>query len=86
MARPSIRAGDLADRDEIERAFRRLSDEQRTILALVYYADLALADVAIALDIPLGTVKSRLNRATAALRAALAAEARAPQLVDGQLA
>ena len=78
--------GRLADRDEIERAFRRLSDEQRTILALVYYADLALADVAIALDIPLGTVKSRLNRATAALRAALAAEARAPQLVDGQLA
>ena len=86
MARRSIRAGAVADRDEIERAFRRLSDEQRTILALVYYADLALADVAIALDIPLGTVKSRLNRATAALRAALAAEARAPQLVDGQLA
>ena len=86
MVRRSIRAGAVADRDEIERAFRRLSDEQRTILALVYYADLALADVAIALDIPLGTVKSRLNRATAALRAALAAEARAPQLVDGQLA
>ena len=79
-------AGAVADRDEIERAFRRLSDEQRTILALVYYADLALAAVAVALDIPLGTVKSRLNRATAALRAALAAEARAPQLVDGQLA
>ena len=86
LGQTSDSAGDLADRDEIERAFRRLSDEQRTILALVYYADLALADVAIALDIPLGTVKSRLNRATAALRAALAAEARAPQLVDGQLA
>ena len=88
---PEIDAGDtsdaaraVAERDEIERAFRRLSDDQRAILALVYYADLALADVAIALDIPLGTAKSRLNRSTAALRAALAAEARAPQLVNGQ--
>lgn len=77
-------AARVADRDEMERAFRRLTAEHRTILALVYYADLPLAEVALALDIPLGTTKSRLHRATAALRASLAADDRAPVLTNGQ--
>ena len=76
----------LAERDEMERAFRQLTPDQRAILALVYYADLPLADVSVALGIPLGTVKSRLNRSTDALRAALAADDRLPRLVDGQTA
>jgi RNA polymerase sigma factor (sigma-70 family) len=84
------RSGDatraLADRDEMERAFRRLTPDQRTILALVYYADLPLADVSVALGVPLGTAKSRLNRAIAALRAALAADERLLQLAKGQTA
>lgn len=84
------RSGDatraLADRDEMERAFRRLTSDQRTILALVYYADLPLADVSVALGVPVGTTKSRLNRALAALRAALAADERLLQLADGQIA
>ena len=77
-------AGALADRDELERAFRRLTDDQRTLLALVYYADLSLADVSVAMGVPLGTTKSRHHRAMAALRAALAADERAPQLANGQ--
>jgi RNA polymerase sigma factor (sigma-70 family) len=79
-------AGALADRDEMERAFRRLTEEQRAILALVYYADLPLTDVATALGVPLGTIKSRLNRAMSALRAALAADARLPHLANGRTA
>ena len=70
----------------MERAFRRLTSDQRTILALVYYADLPLADVSVALGVPVGTTKSRLNRALAALRAALAADERLLQLADGQIA
>ncbi|HLA16606.1 MAG TPA: RNA polymerase sigma factor [Candidatus Limnocylindrales bacterium] len=76
----------LAERDEMERAFRRLTPDQRTILALVYYADLPLADVSAVLGIPIGTTKSRLNRAIAALRAALAADERLLQLARGQTA
>jgi len=72
-----------ADRDEIERAFRRLTDDQRTLLALIYYADLSLADVSIAMGIPIGTAKSRHHRAMAALRAALAADERAIPLTKG---
>jgi len=67
----------FADRDEMERAFRRLTDDQRTLLALVYYADLSLADVAVAIGVPIGTAKSRHHRAIGALRAALAADERA---------
>jgi RNA polymerase sigma-70 factor (ECF subfamily) len=70
----------VADRDELGRAFRRLDEGQRAVLALVYYADLPLAEAALALGVPVGTVKSRLNRAMAALRAALAAEARTLEL------
>lgn len=63
-------------REALERAFARVPLDQRTILVLAYYADLPLTDVAAALDVPLGTVKSRLSRATGAFRAALAADDR----------
>jgi len=74
----------LADRDEIERAFRRLTDDQRTLLALIYFADLSLADVSIAIGVPIGTAKSRHHRAMVALRAALAADRRTLPLTKGQ--
>jgi RNA polymerase sigma factor (sigma-70 family) len=73
----------FADRDEIERAFERLTQDQRTVLTLVYFADLSLADAAAALGIPVGTTKSRLHNALAALRAALAAADRIPELTGG---
>jgi RNA polymerase sigma-70 factor (ECF subfamily) len=73
-------------RDELERAFGHLPADHRTILVLAYYADLPLADVAVALGIPIGTVKSRLHRATDALRAALAADERAATASTGRIA
>lgn len=81
-SRPDLSLG-LADRDEIERAFVRLTQDQRTILTLVYFADLSLADTSIALGIPVGTTKSRLHNALIALRAALAAAERIPELKGG---
>ena len=73
----------FADRDEIERAFQRLTQDQRTILTLVYFADLSLLDTAAALAIPLGTTKSRLHHSLGALRAALAAGERVGALKGG---
>jgi RNA polymerase sigma-70 factor (ECF subfamily) len=66
----------LADRDEIDRGLERLTADQRAVVVLRYYLGLSDAEIAQATRIPLGTVKSRLNRALSALRAALAAEAR----------
>ena len=73
----------LADRDQLERGFARLTDDYRTVIALRFYLDLPLADVAHALNVPIGTVKSRLNRALQALQAELAASERA---IEGRMA
>ena len=66
----------LPDSDEIEHAFRHLSDAHRIVLTLQHILGLSTAQVADALGIPEGTVKSRTHYALAALRSAVAAEAR----------
>jgi RNA polymerase sigma-70 factor (ECF subfamily) len=66
----------VADVDRIERAFRKLSPEHRAVLVLHHREGLPLDETADALGIPLGTAKSRLNRAAGALRAAIDAEDR----------
>ena len=70
------RASELADRDQLERGLRRLSEAQRTILILHFYVGLSPSEAADALEIPVGTAKSRLHYAIDALRAALAADER----------
>lgn len=70
--------GGVEDRDELERAFRRLTLDQRTVVVLHYSLDLSRQEIATVLGIPLGTVHSRLRLAVAALRAALDADARDP--------
>ena len=62
--------------DQLERGLARLPADQRAVVVLIYYLDLPLAEAAQALGIPLGTTKSRLNRATNALRAAIEADDR----------
>jgi RNA polymerase sigma-70 factor (ECF subfamily) len=70
------RASELADRDELERALRRLTDAQRTVLILHFYVGLSPSETAAVLDVPAGTAKSRLHYAIDALRAAIAADER----------
>lgn len=72
--------------DQIERAFRRLTPDHRAVIVMHHRLGLQMEEVATALDIPVGTVKSRLHRATAALRAALEADDRAVALMKGHLA
>jgi RNA polymerase sigma-70 factor (ECF subfamily) len=76
----------VQDRDQLERAFRRLTLEQRAVLVFHHYLGLPVSEVADRLDIPIGTVKSRLHHATAALRASLEADARTPSHSQERLA
>lgn len=76
----------LVDRDQLSRAFSRLDADQRTVVVLHYYREQGVAEIAESLDIPIGTVKSRLHRATRALRAALDAEARLDLAAEGRRA
>jgi RNA polymerase sigma-70 factor, ECF subfamily len=55
----------------LDAAFERLSADQRSLLGLHYVGDLSIREAAATLGIPVGTAKSRLNAALAALRAAL---------------
>jgi RNA polymerase sigma-70 factor (ECF subfamily) len=68
----------IANRDQLERAFRRLTPEHRAIVVLHHYAGMPLAEIASVLVIAPGTARSRLHYATRVLRAALEADAREP--------
>ena len=79
-------AGALADRDQLEHGFARLSAEHRAVLVVHHYLGLADAEAATVLEVPIGTYKSRLNRAHLSLRAALEADERVPAVVKESVA
>jgi RNA polymerase sigma-70 factor, ECF subfamily len=69
-------ASRVADRDQLERGFQRLPVDHRAVVVLKHYAGLSNPEIAEALDIPEGTVRSRLHYSLKTLRAALEADAR----------
>ena len=69
-------SGEVVDRDQLERGFRRLSIDHRAVVVLHHYLDMPLDRVADVLGIPAGTARSRLHHAMRGLRAALDADAR----------
>ena len=59
------------DVDAVRRAIKTLPPEQQAAIALFYLEDMSVAEVAVALDVPAGTVKTRLMHARRKLRGAL---------------
>jgi RNA polymerase sigma-70 factor (ECF subfamily) len=74
----------VAVRDQLDSGFRQLPVDQRAALVFHHFLDLSDADAAERLDIPLGTYKSRLNRAGHALRAALEADERRAAVIGSR--
>ncbi|HEX2753911.1 MAG TPA: sigma-70 family RNA polymerase sigma factor, partial [Candidatus Limnocylindrales bacterium] len=66
----------VADRDQLERGFSRITPEQRAVLVLQHYAGLSQAEIADILGVPIGTAGSRIHYAARALRAAIEADTR----------
>lgn len=66
----------IADADAFDRAFARLSVDDRSVLVLHHLQERPVAEIAAVLGTPVGTIKSRLHRARAALESALAKESR----------
>jgi len=64
---PEVTALDRANLAEVTGAIRELAPAHREVLGLVFGSGLSLPEVAGVLEIPLGTVKSRLTAARAAL-------------------
>ena len=69
--------------DRVERAFRQLPLDQRTVLVLQHYEALSHTEIAATLGIPVGTVKSRVRYGVAAMRAALDADDRSMAMPAG---
>ena len=63
--------GSRHDADMLRAAIRALPAEQRTAVALFHFEELSVAEVAVALNVPAGTVKTRLMHARRKLRAVL---------------
>jgi RNA polymerase sigma-70 factor (ECF subfamily) len=78
-------AASVVDRDELERAFRRIPIEQRAVFVLHHYLGLPLVEIAELLEIPAGTARSRLYYATQGLRVAVTDDTRS-DLIEGRLA
>jgi RNA polymerase sigma-70 factor (ECF subfamily) len=74
---------DVADRDQLERGFARLSVEQRAVLVMTHYLGMRAGEIADELGIPVGTVQSRLLYAMRAMRAVLEADARPVLIAEG---
>ena len=75
-------AGSLADRELIDDALRGLEPGHRAVVALHYLLGMPLPEVAASLAIPLGTAKSRLHYALAAMRITVTAE---PELTQARV-
>jgi RNA polymerase sigma-70 factor (ECF subfamily) len=61
-------SADVADREWVVSELGRLDIDQRSVIALHYYLDLPMREVAEILDIPFGTAASRLHRGLETLR------------------
>lgn len=83
MASARDDVADVATRDRLARAFDALSYDHRAVVVLHHLAGLPLEEIARILDIPYGTVGSRLHHAMRAMRASIEAAER-PTLRGGQ--
>lgn len=86
LRRPEIRPeavpGTSPDHVALVTALWTLPEGQRVAIALHYFADLPIADVADTLGVSVGTVKSRLSRGRQALATALNEDIDEPSLPD----
>lgn len=65
----------IATHDQLDRGFRRLSVEHRTVVVLVHYLGLSPTEAAVRMGTPPGTARSRLHYALQQLRSAIEADA-----------
>ena len=65
---PEPPSSDSANRDELTQTLAGLSDAHREILLMRFVDEMTQPEIAVALDVPLGTVKSRLHHALLTIR------------------
>jgi RNA polymerase sigma-70 factor (ECF subfamily) len=74
----------VADRDELDEAFRHLTPEHRAVVVLRYFVGLSLEEIAQIVGVPYGTVASRLHYSLRDLRRLIGADDAKSALKEGQ--
>jgi RNA polymerase sigma-70 factor (ECF subfamily) len=74
-----VAAEDDVDRQRLQLAIDELPDEYRLVLLMFYFEDYSYKQIAAELEIPIGTVMSRLARAKGRMRRVLLADQRADE-------
>jgi len=72
LADPRVADSEAPDRARLRQLLSSLSEDQREVLFLGYFEGLSSSEIANRIGAPIGTVKSRVAAALAALRLALA--------------
>lgn len=80
---PADATDDPIDREQLQAALNDLSDDYRVVLLMFYFEQSSYKEIAEQLDLPIGTVMSRLSRAKGRLRAALLTRGDEPQIASG---
>jgi RNA polymerase sigma-70 factor (ECF subfamily) len=73
-AEPEPQSLPVGEHVDLHVAIRRLDEDLRSVVVLYYLADLPVDEVSAILDVPVGTVKSRLSRARTTLAERLRTE------------
>jgi len=71
---PATLPDEPLDQQQLQAALQELPEDFRRVLLMFYFEDLSYLEIAAALDLPIGTVMSRLARAKTHLRQKLKAE------------
>ncbi|MCU0316905.1 MAG: sigma-70 family RNA polymerase sigma factor [Fimbriimonadaceae bacterium] len=71
---PDLEAEKSAREEVVQKALDQMPEYQRAMLVMYHVEMLSYEEIAEALDLPIGTVKSRLNRARLALRELLSSD------------
>jgi len=56
------------ERQQLRKMIEKLPDHDRSVIYLYYLVELPLTEISLVLEVPVGTVKSRLNRSRASLQ------------------
>ena len=72
-------------RDALEQAFGSLTVEHRAVLVLHYYVGMSIREIATTLDVPYGTVGSRLHYAIRCLRAEFGVGSEVGSTISGHI-
>lgn len=82
---PSRRIADREEKQVLARALHRIPLDLQLIVELFYWEEMSVAEIAEVVEIPPGTVKSRMHRAKRLLREAIEAMELAPDLEQSTL-